>query len=224
MRTDELRSVLHDHGDRVQDSGAPARVTAVHQRVTTVKRRRAAVAGGGLVAAVAAVALAVVPTLGSTPEPVPATPGGGYSKGGLTFPAEAGGLQLLAASIGDRGQSELTFEAPVPEPGTLPRLSPVCYGPAGDDYAVSMSVNGTLMYGTSCDTDRPEDPASSGRSSGEEIADALDALELEPGRPMQVRVWLRSRTIDENDAVTHPRMVVGGAVYGEPLSESAAAG
>lgn len=222
MRTDELRSVLHDHGDRVQDAGAPARVTAVHQRVTTVKRRRAAVAGGGLVAAVAAVALAVVPNLNPSPEPVPAP--GGYSKAGITFPAEAGGLQLLAASIGDRGQPELTFEAAVPDPGTLLRLSPVCYGPAADDYAVSMSVNGTLMYGTSCGTDRPEDPAAPGTSSGEEIADALDALELEPGRPMEVRVWLRSRVIDENVAETHPEMVVGGAVYGQPLDQAAVPG
>jgi hypothetical protein len=71
MRTDELRSVLHDHGDEVHDLGAPARAQAVHQRVRTVKRRRAAVAGGGLVAAVAAVAVAVVP--GLTPvDPGPA--------------------------------------------------------------------------------------------------------------------------------------------------------
>lgn len=220
MRTDELRSVLHEHGDRVEDAGAHARVTAVHQRVTTVRRRRAAVAGGGLVAAVAAVALAVVPNLDPNPETGPAAPGGGYSKGGVTFPAEAGDLQLIAASIGGRGQSELTFEAAVPDPGTLLQLSPICYGPAADDYAVSMSINGTLMYGTSCGTDRPEDPGAPGTSSGEEIADALETLELEPGRPMQVRVWLRSRTIDENDAVTHPRMVVGGAVYGEPLDEA----
>jgi hypothetical protein len=65
MRTDELRSVLHDHGDEAHNIDAPARIAAVHQRVTAVKRRRAAVAGGGLVAAVAAVALAVVPGLTS---------------------------------------------------------------------------------------------------------------------------------------------------------------
>lgn len=65
MRTDELRSVLHDHGDGAHGIDAPARIAAVHQRVTAVKRRRAAVAGGGVVAAVAAVALAVVPGLAS---------------------------------------------------------------------------------------------------------------------------------------------------------------
>ena len=65
MRTDELRNVLHDHGDGAHGIDAPARIAAVHQRVTAVKRRRAAVAGGGLVAAVAAVALAVVPGLAS---------------------------------------------------------------------------------------------------------------------------------------------------------------
>jgi hypothetical protein len=71
MRTDELRNVLHQHGDDVHDAGAPARVDAVHQRVRTLRRRRAAVAGGGVVAAVAAVALAVLPNL-SLSDPGPA--------------------------------------------------------------------------------------------------------------------------------------------------------
>lgn len=89
MRTDELKAVLHEHGDDVRDVGTPARVAAVHQRVRTAKRRRAAAAGGGLVAAVAAVVLAVGPglpgvsTTGGTDGPVapppaasPASPSG----------------------------------------------------------------------------------------------------------------------------------------------------
>lgn len=71
MRTDELRNVLHQHGDDVRDSGAHARVTAVHQRVRTVRRRRASLAGGGVVAAVAAIAVVVVPNL-TQPDPGPA--------------------------------------------------------------------------------------------------------------------------------------------------------
>lgn len=71
MRTDELRNVLHQHGDDVRDSGAHARVTAVHQRVRTVRRRRASLAGGGVVAAVAAIAVMVVPNL-TQPDPGPA--------------------------------------------------------------------------------------------------------------------------------------------------------
>lgn len=71
MRTDELRNVLHQHGDDVHDASAHARVTAVQQRVRTVRRRRAAVAGGGAVAAVAAIAMAVLPNL-SEPDPGPA--------------------------------------------------------------------------------------------------------------------------------------------------------
>lgn len=71
MRTDELRNVLHQHGDDVRDSGAHARVTAVHQRVRTVRRRRARVTGATAAAAVAAIALAVLPNL-SQQDPGPA--------------------------------------------------------------------------------------------------------------------------------------------------------
>jgi hypothetical protein len=71
MRTDELRNLLHQHGDDVRDAGAPARITAVHQRVRAVRRRRVAVTGAGAVAAVAAIALAVVPNL-SQQDPGPA--------------------------------------------------------------------------------------------------------------------------------------------------------
>lgn len=85
MRTDELRSVLHDHADEAHDLGAPARTAAVHGRVRTVKRRRTAVAGGGLVAAVAAVALAGVPGL-NPPDPGPA--GAPHALAGFEVPKE----------------------------------------------------------------------------------------------------------------------------------------
>ena len=213
MRTDELRSSLHRHGEEVHDRGARARVTAVHDRVRTVRRRRAALGGAGLLTAAVAVGLAVVPGPASPPENTPAAPT-------VVFPGEVGGRQLLGAAVGDPGTTEVTFRAAAPAAGSPPRLSPVCYGPLGNDYAVSMSVNGTVLYGLTCDTEPPADPAAPGLSSGEEIADAFEALDLEPGSPMRVRVWLRPRALDDDRVVTDPEMVVGGAVYGEPVREA----
>src|SRR5512139_1602198 len=101
MRTDELRTLLHDRGDEVRDFGAHERVGAVHHRVQVARRRRAAGAAGGLVAAVAAVALAVVPGVtgprGSQPadgNPPPKT-APGYTKDGVTYRQEVLGERLL---------------------------------------------------------------------------------------------------------------------------------
>lgn len=222
MRTDELRSLLRDRGDEVHDAGATARIDAVHDRVRTVRRRRAAVAGGGVVAAVAAVALAVVP--GGTPSPGPAevVPGpgvvDGYSKDGVGFPADANGRELLGARLGDSGENELWFTVPAPDADPDLQLSLVCYGPAADYHAVSVAINGTFMFGESCDADRPTDPSAEGYSAIGEIEEAFAGLELTPGEPMMVRVWLRSRAT-ENDVVEHPDMVVGAGVYGRPAAE-----
>jgi hypothetical protein len=224
MRTDELRSLLHDRGDEVHDVGAPTRIGAVHDRVRIVRRRRAAVAGGGVVAAVAAIALAVVP--GGTPSPGPAEvdPGptvtNGYSKDGVTFPAEANGRQLLGARVGDRGVSELAFTAPAPEGEPGLQIAPVCYGPAADDHAVSVSVNGTFLFGLTCEASRPEHPAAEGTAGAAEIEEAVATLGLTPGEQMTVRVWLRDRSTD-NTLIEHRDMVVGAGVYGRSPAESA---
>jgi hypothetical protein len=221
MRTDELRNLLHDHGDEVHDVGTPARIGAVRDRVRIVRRRRAAVAGGGVVAAVAAVALTVVPS--GAPSPGPAEPGptevDGYTKDGVIFPAEANGRQLLGAQVGGRGESELVFTAPAPEAEPDLQISPVCYGPAADEHAVSVSVNGTFMFGVTCEANRPVDPSGEGFSATGEIEEAFAGLGLTPGEPMTVRVWLRDRSTD-NTLVEHRDMVVGAGVYGRPSTES----
>jgi hypothetical protein len=223
MRTEELRSVLHDHGDEVHDVAASTRIGAVHERVRTVRRRRAAMAGGGVVAAVAAIALAVVPGGPPAPGPAETVPGptlsNGYTKDGITFPDEANGRGLLGARVGDPGESGLVFVAPAP--GAVPdlQISPICYGPAAGDHAVSVSINGTFMFGMTCETDRPVDPAGEGYSATAEIGDAFAGLGLTPGEPMTVRVWLRDRSTD-NTLVEHRDMVVGAGVYGSPPPET----
>jgi hypothetical protein len=223
MRTEELRSLLHDRGDEVHDVGAPTRIGAVHDRVRIGRRRRAAAAGGVVVAAVAAIALAVVP--GGTPSPGPAEvdPGpvtNGYTKDGVTFPAEANGRQLVGARVGDRGESELVFTAPAPEAEPGLQIAPVCFGPAADDHAVSVSVNGTFLFGLTCEASRPEHPAAEGTAGAAEIEEAVATLGLTPGEPMTVRVWLRDRSTD-NTLVEHRDMVVGVGVYGRSPAESA---
>lgn len=71
MRTDELRSVLHQHADMFEDHGAPARVCSVHDRVVIVRRRRHKRVAGVAALAIVAVALVVLPSQMSEKDSVP---------------------------------------------------------------------------------------------------------------------------------------------------------
>lgn len=220
MRTDELRTVLHEHGEEVHDRGPTARLDAVHGRVARARRRRAAAVGGGLVAAVLAVALVVVPGMRETQAPVAGDdrPSVGYSKAGVSFPQQVRGRELLGANVGDPGQSLVYLIADAPDSPADLRISPVCYGPNADEYAVSVSVEDVLVYGTTCSEERPADPVSAGTSSGREPVDALRGLGLSTSGTMEVRVWLRPRDMQDSEPVTDPGMVVGAGVYAHPSS------
>lgn len=61
MRTDELRTTLHEHADEAHDLAATDRIAAVRGRVRTVRRRRQGGLAAVVVAAVATVGLSVVP-------------------------------------------------------------------------------------------------------------------------------------------------------------------
>lgn len=61
MRTDELRSVLHEHSDQVVDTGAHQRLQSVRGRVRQARRRRTTGMVGVAVAAAAAMVAVVVP-------------------------------------------------------------------------------------------------------------------------------------------------------------------
>lgn len=318
MRTDELRSVLHDHAHEAQDLGAPARTAAVRGRVRTVRRRRAAVAGGGLVAAVAAVAVAVVPGL-NPPDPGPAgapnalagfevpkemvatgytyeyargteaaasegplrlklsasdeprlvmwassaadegrpvwlrdvsagttlvrpsgdfadyryvAPGSssrlvlgqrgadqddrialavfelsderpeGASKHGMTFRARQLDDRLVAAVIGDRGETEVSLDMEVPEEGEL-RLAEVCAGPGvglGTGSMAVMRINGEEMLGTSCEERLPYDAGTDGGT----LTEQLEGMGIRPGDRVEVSLTLedtRGRRIDDAEVV-----------------------
>jgi hypothetical protein len=216
MRTDELRTLLHEHGEEVHDRGVSARLDAVHGRVARARRRRAAAAGGGLVAAVVAVALVVVPGMREPQAPVadhrPSVDG--YSKDGITFPQQVRDRELLGANVGDPGQSPVYLTADGTDTPADLRISPVCYGPHADEYAVSVSVEDVMVYGMSCGAERPADPVAAGTSSGPELRDALRGLGSSEGSTMEVRVWLRPRDMRDSEPVTDPEMVVGVGVYG----------
>lgn len=220
MRTDELRTVLHEHGEEVRDRGASARLDAVHGRVARARRRRAAAAGGGLVAAVLAVALVVVPGMRETQAPVAGDdrPSVGYSKDGVTFPQQVRGRKLLGANVGDPGQSPVYLIADGPHSPPDVRISPICFGPHADEFAVSVSIDGVLVYGTTCSEGRPADPVAAGTSSGPELAEALWDLDLSSTSSMEVRAWLRPRDVRDSEPVTDPEMVVGVGVYGDPVN------
>jgi len=181
MRTDELRTLLHERGEEVVDLGAQARVGAVHERVRTVRRRRAAAAGGGLVGAVAAVALAVVPGTTLPDKPAPARPvegvltEDGYTKDGVTYRPEVLGERLVGAAIGDPGETEVSFEMTVPKPGI--RVSPLCHGVG--DHTVEVSVDGHALTGSGCHQDPDPDPGKDGNTWPD--GDPLDRWGIRPG-------------------------------------------
>lgn len=132
MRTDELRTLLHEHGEQVHDRGASARLDAVRGRVTRTRRRRVALAGGGLVAALAAIALVVVPGL-LEPQVVPIAgpdrPGveervqGDGADSPISLPPAVvyqGETWVLESSVGTGpGERSLTFRAGLPDQDVL---------------------------------------------------------------------------------------------------------
>ncbi|HEX6249242.1 MAG TPA: hypothetical protein VFZ64_15330 [Nocardioidaceae bacterium] len=71
MRTDELRTLLREHGEASRDKGSRQRLSSVHDRVGRMRRRRRAVAVGTVAAAAMAMVGVVLPGT-EAPEPAPA--------------------------------------------------------------------------------------------------------------------------------------------------------
>lgn len=217
MRTDELRTLLHERGDEVVDHGAPARVGAMHERVRAVRRRRAAVAGGGLVAAVAAVALAVVPGTILPDQPAPAGPvegvlnEDGYAKDGVTYRPEVLGERLLGAGIGAPGETELFVDLEVGRTGL--RFSPLCYG-VGTDWAVEVAVEGHPVSGSACQEGKDTDPGANGYTFDAPPSKLLREWGVKPGQVATVTVGLTPAEGDGGDDTSeHENAVIGVGVY-----------
>lgn len=158
MRLDQLSDALHDHADSVRDIGAPDRLQAVRGRVRTVRRRRAAATSAAAVAVVAAVGIAVLPTIGDR-DTGPADAPGTLAGHDVPPTLEATGFTYEYAEgvVGEPGENPLKHEIPV---GDRPRL--VAFA--------SSEIGSTLVART--------DP---GTSMGAPSGDFTTYLLLEPG-------------------------------------------
>jgi hypothetical protein len=223
MRTDELRTLLHERGEEVVDLGAHERVGAVHERVRGVRRRRAAAAGGGLVAAVAAVALAVVPgtILPDQPAPAGSVEGvlteDGYTQNGITYRPEVLGERLVGAAIGDPGERKVSFEMTVPRTGI--RVSPVCHG-VSPDHVVEVSVDGHALTGSGCQQDPDPDPGKDGNTW--QHGDPLDRWGIRPGDTVTVTAALTAER--KGGRVDGEGAVVGVGIYEDTRPRTELAG
>lgn len=225
MRSDELRTLLHERGEEVHDLGAAARLDAVDRRVRTTRRRRAAVAGGGLVVAVAAVALAVVPGAGesgadvSVAGPGPA-PTGAYTMNGVTFQEEVLGEHLLAAAVGNPGETEVTLEMKVPQTGL--RFSELCFGPGYADRTMTVTVDGTEITGAPCTEEAPSNPGADGTTFTDPVTGMGEQLGLHPGDTIEVRAVVMKRYARPGggDAAADGSQVVAGIGVYEDLGSA----
>jgi hypothetical protein len=106
MNLHDLRTELTARADETADR-QPDLLPGVHAKIRRTKQRRTATALAS-VAAVAALAVAVVPGVLNNSAPEPATPPD-YAKDGQIVPGMINGDKLLKAWIGDPNQSSFSF-------------------------------------------------------------------------------------------------------------------
>jgi catechol 2,3-dioxygenase-like lactoylglutathione lyase family enzyme len=226
MRIDELRETLHRHGGGVEGHAATARVQEVHGRIATARRRRVAGVAGGTVAAVAAIALVVVPGFdspapGPGPVGVPTPSAAGLTKHGVTFRAEVLGERLLGAAVGDPGQSTVSFDFVVGEEGL--RFSPLCYVP-GPHLMVTYSVAGRPAGAVGCDKNLDPDPGAGGVTYEAPPEKVLRGWGLAPGDTATMTLRLVSAEDSQGATVEDPQAVIGGGVYTDDRQTRVVAG
>ncbi|WP_405062320.1 hypothetical protein OG474_11940 [Kribbella sp. NBC_01505] len=108
MNLQDLRSELNSRADEAAN-GQPDLLPGVRNKIRRTKQRRTATALAS-VAAVAALAVAVVPGVinNSTPDPAENVPSD-YTKDDRTVPGMVNGSKLLKAWISDRNQAKASF-------------------------------------------------------------------------------------------------------------------
>ena len=134
----------------------------------------------------------------------------GVTVDGITFRERIGSGELLAARIGDPGQSELGFEVTLPTGGEV-RLAELCHGELPEGYWVNVEVGDAGAIGSGGCGGDPFDP---GAGSGY----TFDVRPADAGDTVPVRAWVSRRF--EGPAVTVEDVRLGAGVYdlGEPAA------
>ncbi len=136
----------------------------------------------------------------------------GVTKDGTTFRSDIAGDTLVAAAIGDQGDSELTVHFTMPE-GVL-RLSEVCSGlPKG--YQMNVELGDGLLSLGQCGVQTPFDGGNGYSTFTDGVADG-NGEAIKPGDPVTARIWVTraSRAKDPSqEAVEAPGAHLGFAFY-----------
>lgn len=236
MNVNDLRAALHERAGTVTDHDAVRRVAQVRARVKVARRRRiagAAALTAVVLAVVSAVAVLPDPVAGPDPDrpavlpdPVPTEPLPTIQHEG--FLSHSGEYNLVAAAVGQRGQSSLALTIP-PHPGDI-HVSMLCHGiggPVGDYWVSGYGGDRPARPdGLWCgrEPDGPVVPGVSGPAPGPWMYD--EGMLFGPSAtPLTVHVEL-TQELDENGAtldnpdemgtyvpVEHPDVVLGMGVY-----------
>lgn len=237
MNVDELRIALREQAEGLADHDPVQRAAGVHERVRGIRRRRVVGAAALTVTALAVVsAVVTLPSREAAPAddppvptvpPVPTMPLPATSLPTIqheAFVSHSGEFDLVAAKIGDTGQSTLALTIP-PHAEEL-HVAMTCYGMSGPAGVYWVSGYGgesrpARPWSTGCGGD-PDEPA----VFVPESWSYDDGLLLEPSAdPLTVHIEL-TQELDENGdlldnpsamgtytPVTHPDVVLGMGVY-----------
>ena len=126
----------------------------------------------------------------------------GVTEAGLTFRQEMPGERLLAGTVGEPGQGDLTLEATATGPGT--QLYYACTGVEDDDLVVHHRVvgePGQVVGGISCDSPLPVD-GTAGSASG---------WSTRSGEEVTTRIWVTRG--DDGPVVDDPDLRLAAALY-----------
>lgn len=234
MNVNDLRAVLREQAETVTDHDTARRVTEVRDRVRVVRRRR--VAGAAALTVAALVVVSAVVTLPNwEAAPVDHRPGAPDLPAPLPtarhddFVAHSGEFDLVAAAVGETGQS--TLDLTVPAHTEELHVTLLCHGMSGPSYAYWVSAYAgdsrpARPHSTGCGGDpyTPAVPGTRGSAPGPWHYD--NGLTLRPSTdPVTVHVEL-TRELDDNGdllggadeigtytPVTNPDVVLGLGVY-----------
>ncbi len=155
MRIDDLREVLHEQADTIEDPARFARVGEVHHRIGAARRRRRT----GLAAlAAAAVVVTAAGWAALAPDPVPDT--GPARTDSVTYPDEYAGRTLLGSATSEPGDTAIGFDIPA-TPGRV-FLTSTCTGPSGGGLELRVALGGRWIVRGPCDDAETGDPLGTG--------------------------------------------------------------
>ncbi|WP_109506774.1 hypothetical protein [Nocardioides speluncae] len=135
----------------------------------------------------------------------------GVTKDDFTYRDQVDGGTLLAAEIGDAGDSELDLTFTMPTGGLT--ISTLCE--TSRPRMVSVSFNGSGGVATSCQVHEGRDAGSASRWGPDEVADKSGRT-IRAGEKVRVRVWVSDRRSPSRKLAEDDSVRLGVGIYSLP--------